>query len=77
MNTIADIGTKRLERVLVNDKKQNPSKLCQVIKSDVFEILKNYMDVESLELEFDVGEEGVEFNIIVKAERIKQFGSIG
>ena len=74
MFTIADIGSKRLEKVLVKDKTEDPKRLAEILKSDVLNLLQNYMDVENLDINFDVGLDGYKFSIDVEAKRIKVFG---
>lgn len=74
MFTIADIGSKRLEKVLVKDKTEDPKRLAEILKSDILNLLQNYMEVENLEINFDVGLDGYKFSIDVEAKRIKVFG---
>ncbi|HIV01001.1 MAG TPA: cell division topological specificity factor MinE [Candidatus Caccopulliclostridium gallistercoris] len=74
MFTIADIGSKRLEKVLVKDKTEDPKRLAEILKSDVLNLLQNYMEVENLNVNFDVGLDGYKFSIDVEAKRIKVFG---
>lgn len=74
MFTIADIGSKRLEKVLVKDKTEDPKRLAEILKSDVLNLLQNYMEVENLNVNFDVGLDGYKFLIDVEAKRIKVFG---
>ena len=74
MFTIADIGSKRLEKVLVKDKTEDPKRLAEILKSEVLNLLQNYMEVENLNVNFDVGLDGYKFSIDVEAKRIKVFG---
>ena len=74
MFTIADIGSKRLEKVLVKDKTEDPKRLAEILKSDVLNLLQNYMEVENLNVNFDVGLDGYKFSIDVEAKGIKVFG---
>ena len=74
MFTIADIGSKRLEKVLVKDKTEDPKRLAEILKSDVLNLLQNYMEVENLNVNFNVGLDGYKFSIDVEAKRIKVFG---
>lgn len=74
MFTIADIGSKRLEKVLVKDKTEDPKRLAEILKSDVLNLLQNYMEVENLDINFDVGLDGYKFSIDIEAKRIKVFG---
>ncbi len=74
MFTIADIGSKRLEKVLVKDKTEDPKRLAEILKSDILNLLQNYMEVENLDINFDVDLDGYKFSIDVEAKRIKVFG---
>ena len=74
MFTIADIGSKRLEKVLVKDKTEDPKKLAETLKSDILNLLQNYMEVKDLTVNFDVNTEGYYLTINAEAKRIKTFG---
>ena len=74
MFTIADISSKRLEKVLVKDKTEDPKKLAEILKSDILNLLQNYMEVEKLDVNFDVSLDGYKFSIDIEAKRIKVFG---
>lgn len=45
----------RLKQILMNDKKDNPNKIAGLIKSEIFFVLKNYMDVKIDDIQFDIG----------------------
>ena len=74
MFTIADMGSKRLEKVLVKDKMEEPKKLEEILKSDILKILQDYMDITNISVNFDVSLEGYKLNINADAKRIKAFG---
>ena len=74
MHTIADLKANRLEKVLVKDKSENPAKMAQVLKSDLLILLNNYCDVEDIDINFDIGLNGYEIQILAKASRLKSFG---
>ena len=40
---IAQIGKNRLKKVLIEDREQSPQKLCEVLKSDFFNVAKCYI----------------------------------
>jgi len=44
----------RLNRALVLEKHFNPEKIRNVIKSDIFNVLKNYGEIDSKDLNFDI-----------------------
>ena len=69
---------KRLNQALILEKHFNPEKIRNVIKSDIFCVLKNYGDIESENLHFDIvilddGSYEVEFK--AKLNHIKMFKS--
>ena len=74
MFTIADMGSKRLEKVLVKDKMEEPKKLEEILKSDILKILQDYMDITNISVNFDVSLEGYKLNINADAKRVKSFG---
>ena len=74
MFTIADIGSKRLEKVLVKDKTEDPKKLAEILKSDLLNLLQNYMEVKDLNVDFEVDTEGYFLTVTAAAKRIKTFG---
>lgn len=54
MNNLVLADT-RIKQMLINDKKQNPNKLNALIKSEIYYILKNYMDIKIDDMKFDIG----------------------
>lgn len=44
----------RLNRALVLEKHFNPEKIRNVIKSDIFSVLKNYGEIDTRDLDFDI-----------------------
>ena len=74
MFTIADMGSKRLEKVLVKDKMEEPKKLEEILKSDILKILQDYMDITNISVNFDVSLDGYKLNINADAKRVKSFG---
>ncbi len=48
------VCTERLRNVLINDKKDNPNKIINVLKSDILYVLKNYMEINSDDLELNI-----------------------
>lgn len=45
---------KRLNKALVLDKHFNPEKIREIIKSDIFCVLRNYGTITSDDLDFDI-----------------------
>lgn len=73
---IAEIGGKRLEKVLIKDKKENPKKMCDLLKSDLRFLFENYMEINNLELNFEIVDSKYQIEIKVQAKRLKGFGSL-
>ena len=46
MRTIAEIGTDRLINVLVKDKNQSPSRIINILKSEITNILSSYLELD-------------------------------
>lgn len=44
----------RLSKALILEKHFNPEKIRNVIKSDIFSVLKNYGEIEAKDLDFDI-----------------------
>lgn len=44
----------RLSKALILEKHFNPEKIRNVIKSDIFSVLKNYGEIEAEGLDFDI-----------------------
>lgn len=67
---------KRLNKALILDKHFNPEKIREVIKSDIFALLKNYGTITSNNLDFDINilEDGAyEINFKAKLNHLKLF----
>ncbi len=45
---------KRLNKALILEKHFSPEKIREVIKSDIFTVLKNYGEIEAKDLDFDI-----------------------
>lgn len=75
---LSSLGEQRLKQVLVMDKQINPS-LIAVLKSDVLETLKNYMDItaDELNVAVDMGADGYyDLRIDAKVRRLISFSRI-
>ena len=46
---------RRVRQLLINDKKDNPNKIINLIKSEMFYILKNYMEINIDDIDLDIG----------------------
>ncbi len=79
MQNELSVCNERLKNVLVIDKKDNPNKILNVLKSDILYVLKNYMEInnENLEVNIAVTQLGT-YNITVLANvsRLKTLNCI-
>ncbi len=69
----------RLKQILVADKEENPLRIINVLKSDLLNILKNYMEInaDDLDVSITVDEYGFfVFNSYAKVRRLKNLGAI-
>lgn len=76
IGTLAEIGAMRIQKVLVKDKKQNPKQIASLLKSDLSSLFQNYMELENLEVSFDIENGTYKLSINAKASRIKNFGTL-
>ena len=74
--TIAQIGTNRLEKVLLSNKHQDPKLIIDAMKSDIERVLSSYLDDFSVVIEVGQNQENTNFDISVCAKRIKSFGTL-
>ncbi len=54
MNNLAVIGDDRLKNVLALDKRENPNKISAVLKSELLNVLRNYMDIRPDDVDFAI-----------------------
>ena len=74
MNNIAKCET-RLKNMLIADKRENPSKIERVLKSELYHLLRNYFELNSEDfiVEIGVNEHGkFEFTITGVALALKK-----
>jgi septum formation topological specificity factor MinE len=77
MKTVAEIGSDRLVNVLVKDKNQSPSRILNILKSEITDIVSSYAELDDEVLINMKTERGrICFDIKVIANRIKEFGQI-
>ncbi|MBQ7977068.1 MAG: hypothetical protein IJ301_00495 [Clostridia bacterium] len=70
-------GISKLKQVLINDKHFNPERLNEVVSSDIFKILQNYMEInrEDMLARIDIDEQGnYVLRCKVKCKRLKIMG---
>ena len=77
MGIIEPRGLARLKQVLINDKHFNPAKFNEVLASDIFKVLQNYMEIQKDDIlsriDFDA-EGNYVFRCKVKCNKIKVIG---
>lgn len=69
----------RLRNVLVSDKKDNPNKILNVLKSDLIYVLKNYMEItcDDMDLTIQVTNTGTyTISMMANVKRIKTLNCI-
>ena len=74
--TIAQIGTNRLQKVLLTNKGQDPSQIINALKSDLQKVLDSYLDDFEIDILATQENEITQFDIVVLAKRIKSFGTL-
>jgi septum formation topological specificity factor MinE len=72
--TLAELTSKRLEGVLTRDKKQNPKQILAPLKSDLYALLENYLDIKNLNIEIEATTNGFVFSASANAKSIKNIG---
>lgn len=77
MRTIAEIGSDRLINVLVRDKNQSPSRIINILKSEITNIISSYAELDD-EVQVNMRTERgrICFEIKASATRVKDFGQI-
>ncbi|MBQ4535278.1 MAG: cell division topological specificity factor MinE [Clostridia bacterium] len=76
MNTIAEIGEARLQSVLLKDKKQDPKHILNMLRSDIYSLLENYMEVVRLDADIEFSGGFFEFRLTAHARQIKPIGTL-
>ena len=68
----------RLKNILISDKHFNPEYLVKVLRSDMVDLLLNYMNIlpQNIDISIFVDEKGVyNLKISAKTDRLKIFGA--
>ena len=76
----AKVGLERIKRVLLKDKTGESEDVVAVLKSDLYDLLDNYFEVDptSIRAEVGVGELGAyEIKLAARAFRVRGFGRSG
>jgi len=78
-NELQVLCENRLRQVLYNDKKENPHKVLNIIKSEILYVLKNYMEIkaEDMDIIINIDEFG-SYKLEIKASinRLKMISAI-
>ena len=70
-------GLAKLKQVLINDKHFNPERLNDVVSSDIFKLLQNYMEIDNSDMmsRIDLDEQGnYVLRCKVKCKRLRIMG---
>ena len=70
-------GLAKLKQVLINDKHFNPERLNDVVSSDIFKLLQNYMEIDNGDMmsRIDLDEQGnYVLRCKVKCKRLRIMG---
>jgi len=73
-----NVELNRLKSMLICDKINVPNELCSLIKSDVYILLSNYLELipDNVTVDEEVSDSGFIVQIKAKTNRIKQFGNL-
>ena len=66
-----------LLKILISEKRFDPQKLNDILSADLYEIIKNYFDIEPLDVHTKVDLENDGYYVLrckVRAKRVKIFG---
>lgn len=73
------VCNERLRNVLKSDKRDNPNKILNVLKSDILYVLKNYMDINSDNLDVNISVTSIgtySITILANVNRLKTLNCI-
>ena len=75
MNRNLTLLENRLKNIIISDKKENPSKIEKVLKSEIINVLKNYFEItsEDVNLNILINKDGlydIQINFISRAMKI-------
>lgn len=77
MKTIAEIGSDRLNNVLVRDKNESPAKLINILKSELNNLFNSYVELDDIiDIKMITTQGKINFEIKIKAVRIKEYGKV-
>lgn len=78
MYKAGEVELTRLKSLLLKDKVSTPNHIAEVIKSDIYSVLSNYMELfaDDLSVSIDCDEQGFVVDINAKTARFKQIGAL-
>jgi septum formation topological specificity factor MinE len=77
--SLSEIQISRLKKVLIVDKLHSPTRLIGVLKSDLCNVLRSYMDMKDDDLKISISMDNrgmYNVNIYVTASRMKALNSL-
>ena len=76
MYNIAKLGEIRLQNVLLKDKQQNPKVILNMLKSDLKNLLENYMEIATLNADIEIENGFYKLKVEANARQIKTIGTL-
>ncbi len=75
MNRNLTLLENRLKNIIISDKKENPSKIEKVLKSEIINVLKNYFEISSEDVNLNIlinkdGLYDIQINFVSRAIKI-------
>jgi septum formation topological specificity factor MinE len=77
-NKMGEIELNRLKNLLKQDKVNTPDSLTDVLRSDLYGVLRNYMEIRSEDLKviIDADDKGYVIIVSARTNRFKQIGML-
>ena len=75
MNRNLTLLENRLKNIIISDRKENPSKIEKVLKSEIINVLKNYFEISSEDVNLNIlinkdGLYDIQINFVSRAIKI-------
>ena len=74
--TLAEITSRRLEKVLNEDKKQSPNQIITMLESDLKTVLENYFCIDNLSLNLAIENGKYILSTTLSATHLKTIGIV-
>lgn len=77
-NKAGEIELNRLKKLLMQDKVNTPDRLTDVLKSDVYSVMKNYMELrpDDIKILIDADDKGYHVIVSARTHRFRQIGML-